>query len=231
MGEAMDGEPTNELGAGGGREVERLAFFSDAVMAIAMTLLVVELRIPEALTPTATDAELRAALAELGQSFLSVFLSFMVISVWWVGHNRLFRSLAAGDGAIVALNFAFLAAVAFLPFPTRLIGGWVNLPSAVMLYAATNVVAGGSLFAMRWRADRRGLLDVEPALERRRRLAISAVAPLGFAISIPVALVDATLAALSWLLFIPAVVVIRLWFTRAERREAAAAAAVEADGS
>lgn len=210
------------------RGLERLVLFSDAVMAIAMTLLVVDLRVPETLGPTATDAELRAAIADLGQSFLGVGLSFMVIAVWWVGHNRLFRALRTGDGPIVALNFVFLAAVAFLPFPTNLIGRWVNLSAAVVLYAVTNLVAGGALFVMRWHADRSGLLAREPALERRRRLAISSVAPIGFAASIPIALVDASLAALSWLLFVPAVVGIRAWFAREERRDAATAAAAAA---
>jgi uncharacterized membrane protein len=210
-----------ELGAGGEREVERLIFFSDAVMAIAMTLLVVDLRLPETLTQTATDAELRAVLADLGPRFLSVALSFMVIAVWWNGHHRLFRTLERSDGRIVLLNFIFLAAIAFLPFPTNLIGRFVNLPTAVALYAATNLVAGSALLAMRWHADRRGFIPLEPPLERRRRLVMASLAPIFFAATIPLAFVDATLAALSWILLVPAVIAVRWWFARAERREAA----------
>jgi uncharacterized membrane protein len=211
----MSQERPPDLGAGGGREVERLIYFSDAVMAIAMTLLVVDLRLPETLTQAATDADLRAVLADLGPRFLSVALSFMVIAVWWNGHHRLFRTLERSDGRIVLLNFVFLAAIAFLPFPTNLIGRFVNLPTAVALYAATNLVAGSALLAMRWHADRRGFIPLEPPLERRRRLAMASLAPIGFALTIPLAFVNATLAALSWILLVPAVIAVRWWFARA----------------
>jgi uncharacterized membrane protein len=220
----VDREPASELGAGGAREVERLIYFSDAVMAIAMTLLVVDLRLPETLEVTATDVDLRVVLADLGPRFLSVALSFMVIAVWWNGHHRLFRTLARSDGRIVLMNFVFLAAIAFLPFPTNLIGRFVNLPTAVALYAATNLVAGAALLAMRWHADRRGFIPMEEPLERRRRLAMASLAPIGFALTIPLAFVDATLAALAWTLLVPAVFTVRWWFARAERLAAAAAA-------
>jgi len=222
-------ERASELGAGGGREVERLIFFSDAVMAIAITLLVIELRIPEALDETATDAELRSALEDLGQSFLSVLLSFTVIAVWWIGSNRLYRTLAHTDGLLLLLNFVFLGAIAFIPFPTTLIGRFVNLPSAVILYAATNFVAGSAILAMRWHADRRGFISVDPPLERRRRMITAALAPLVFALSIPIAAVDATMGALSWILIVPSALAVRWWFGRAMRRQAAAP--VDADGS
>src|SRR5664279_4890207 len=123
-----------DLGAGGGREVERLIFFSDAVMAIAMTLLVIDLKLPESLGAMTSDADLRAALDGLGPRFLSVLLSFAVIAIWWNGHNRIFRNLERADGALVVLNLVFLGAIAFLPFPTALIGRYVDRPSAVVLY-------------------------------------------------------------------------------------------------
>lgn len=227
----MSEDRAPELGAGGGREIERLIFFSDAVMAIAITLLVIDLRLPETLEQTATASDLRAALDALGPRFLSVGLSFMVIAVWWVGHNRLFRSLGRADGRLVLLNFAFLGAIAFLPFPTAVIGRFVNLSPAVVLYAATNVVAGTSLLLMRWHADRRGFIPAETPRERRLRLTMAAIAPVVFALSIPLALVDPMLAALSWLLMVPAAFTVRWWFGRAGRRrenhDATKAAAVE----
>lgn len=217
-GEAQPGAGDRPRDDAGGRSAERLVFFTDAVMAIAITLLVIDLRLPETISQAATDEQLRDALGGLFTSFLSVALSFMVIAVWWVGHDRLLRTLPRVDGRLVLLNFAFLGAVAFLPFPTTLIGRFVNLPTAVAIYALTNVAAGGSLLAMRWHADRSGYLDALPATERRRRLAIGAVAPAGFALSIPVALVDAELAALSWILFVPAGLALRWWFSRGQWR-------------
>ncbi|HYN49062.1 MAG TPA: TMEM175 family protein [Candidatus Nanopelagicales bacterium] len=226
----MSEDHAPELGAGGGREVERLIFFSDAVMAIAITLLVIDLRLPETLEQTATAADLRAALEGLGPRFLSVALSFMVIAVWWVGHNRLFRSLSRADGRLVLLNFVFLAAIVFLPFPTAVIGRFVDLSPAVILYAATNVVAGTALLLMRRHADRRGFIPAETAAERRLRLATASLAPIAFALSIPLALVDSTLATFAWLLMVPASFAVRWWFGRAARREAAVGDLAEAAG-
>ena len=213
----MKGENT-ELRAGGRHEIERLIYFSDAVMAIAMTLLVIDLRIPSSIDASATDAQLRTALADLGPRFLSFGISFAVIAVWWHGHHRLYRTLERTDGWVVVANFGFLGAIAFLPFPTSLIGRWVNLSTAVALYAATNLVAGGILLAMRWHAERRGFIEAQPPLERRRRMAMSALAPFGFALSIPLAFLHPAAVAVSWTLFLPAILAIRWRFNRLERR-------------
>ena len=66
---------------------ERLTLFSDAVMAIAITLLVIDLRVPE-LGPDPTEAALEAALRSLVPQLFAFFLSFVVIAVWWNGHRR-----------------------------------------------------------------------------------------------------------------------------------------------
>ena len=88
-------------------------FFSDAVFAIAITLLVIELSVPENLT---TDEQLRAALAALGPNLLSFFLSFAVTAVWWLSHHRLMRVVEHTNGMLVFLNFVLLGAIVFLPF-------------------------------------------------------------------------------------------------------------------
>lgn len=177
---------------------ERLTLFSDAVMAIAITLLVIDLRVPE-LGPDPTEAALEAALRSLVPQLFAFFLSFVVIAVWWNGHHRLFAELRAGDVWILVLNFVFLAAVAFLPFPTAVLGRYSNLASAVMLYAATNVVIGSAAFAMWWHADRTGLLTSRLGPDEvRLRLGRSLIAPVVFGLSIPIALVDPTLATWSW---------------------------------
>ena len=199
-------------GAPGSRtfDPERLTLFSDAVMAIAITLLVIDLRVPE-LGPDPTEAALEAALRSLVPQLFAFVLSFVVIAVWWNGHHRLFAELRAGDVWILVLNFMFLAAVAFLPFPTAVLGRYSNLASAVMLYAATNVVIGSAAFAMWWHADRAGLLS--PRLgpdEVRLRLGRSLIAPIVFGLSIAIALVDPTLATWSWNLVWIALIVWRV---------------------
>jgi TMEM175 potassium channel family protein len=225
-GPSNDPNATPEAALGRTRhfDPERLSFFSDAVMAIAITLLVVDLRVPE-LGPKPTDAALQAALRELVPGFFAFFLSFAVIAVWWNGHHRLFGALRIGDGRILLLNFVFLASVAFLPFPTAILGRYSDLTSAVMLYAATNVVIGLASYALWWHAHRARLLG--PRLDEeeiQRRIGYGTIAPLVFGLSIPIALVDPTLATWSWNLVWIALVVWRAVRRRRHGRGPAAPA-------
>ena len=195
-------------------DVERLVFFSDAVFAIAITLLVIELGVPERL---ADDAALRDALIDLLPSLFSFFLSFAVIALWWISHHRLLRLIDRTHPALVALNFVLLASIAFLPFASGVLGHHGDLPTAVQLYAATNAVAALSLVGMRVLAQRLGLLDdgADLAAFRRRSLSTLATAAV-FVLSIPLAAVSPSLATWSWaLVFV--VVLVRGWDERRRR--------------
>jgi uncharacterized membrane protein len=197
-------------------DVERLVFFSDAVFAIAITLLVIELGVPERL---ASDEQLREALADLAPSFFSFFLSFAVTALWWLSHHRVLRLVERTSGALVALNFLLLAAVAFLPFSSGVLGHHGDLSTAVILYAATNTVAVAALVGIRLLVVRRGLLRADVDLVAfRRRTAFAAGNLAVFVASVPVALASPTLATWSWaLVFVLAVVRIRLERRRGPR--------------
>lgn len=201
-------------------DIERLVFFSDAVFAIAITLLVIELSVPADLT---TDAELRAALAALGPNLFSFFLTFAVTALWWLSHHRLMRVLEHPHGALVVLNFVLLGAVAFLPFASGVLGHHGDLPTAVILYAATNVVASGSIVLMRLAARRLRLLrdGLDMAAFDRQTWYAFATGAL-FAISIPIAVVSPDAARLSWNLVL-VVVLVRSWDQRRRTRLVAAA--------
>ena len=109
-------------------------FFSDAVFAIAITLLAIELRLPE-LPYGQTDASFLAVLGDLGPSIFAFVISFVVIAAFWVGHYRTFRYIVDADGRLVAINFGLLFCIAILPFPTSIIAREGDLPSAVIIYA------------------------------------------------------------------------------------------------
>ncbi len=179
------------------RDLDRLVFFSDAVMAIAITLLVIDLRLP-ALPPITTEAELRSALADLAPRVFSFVLSFAVIGLWWSTHHRFFGSVVRLDTTLLVLNLAFLGAIAFLPFPTSVLGSTL-LPTSVAIYAATNAVIGYLIATMRAIAERHALLDpTVPLDEYRRRTTRTLIAPSVFAASIPLAYVNPVVAAWSW---------------------------------
>jgi uncharacterized membrane protein len=179
--------------------LERIVFFSDAVFAIAITLLAIEVRLPD-LPPGQTDASFLGALAAVGPSFFAFVLSFVVIASFWVGHYRTFRYVVDADGRLVAINFAFLFCIAILPFPTSIIAHEGNLASAAAIYAIFGF-ATGALSTVLWvypaRIAHLTAPSVTPEIARYVTYR-AAVIPAVFAVSIPVALVAPPLAWLLW---------------------------------
>src|SRR5690606_8165786 len=104
---------------------ERLVFFSDAVFAIAITLLVLEIEVPH-LHPGASPSEYWEALGELVPSFLAFLLSFMVIGRFWLSHHQIFGRVAHFDVRLVWPNMLYLLAIAFMPFTTAFMAAGRN---------------------------------------------------------------------------------------------------------
>jgi len=129
--------PPRERDAG----LERLTFLVDGVYAIAMTLLAVELRLPEA----AAHAEGRALLDALLAAWprvLGFATSFTVIALFWSGHHRIVRVFRRADGVLVWLSLLHLGGIAFLPFPTAVAGEHPGDAVAAGFYFATLLAVG-----------------------------------------------------------------------------------------
>ena len=183
-------------------EFDRVAFFSDAVFAIAMTLLVVGIGIPRA----HGSQSIGDALSDKSTEIFSFFLSFLVIGLYWLSHHRFFSKLAAVDVRFMKLNLVYLAAIAFMPFPTALVGTYGDSEAVVIvLYAITLGIASLLDAVLFWHAQQAGLLRTRLSDRALRNYLVAAVAPaVVFALSIPIAMLDAELALLSWLLIFPA---------------------------
>jgi uncharacterized membrane protein len=97
--------------------LERMMFFSDAVFAIAITLLVIEIEVPQ-LPHGASNSEHLAALANLTPHFIGYVISFAVIGVFWTGHHRAFSLALHFAPGLYLPNLALLGAIAFMPFST-----------------------------------------------------------------------------------------------------------------
>ena len=120
--------------------LERLIFFSDAVFAIAITLLIIEVRPPQ-LPLTARDSDHLAALAGLIPNFLAFFISFAVIGAFWAGHHREFSLARHWSPRLLAPNMALLCAIAFMPFATAYMGTNMGQRVPTMLYDVVLLVA------------------------------------------------------------------------------------------
>jgi uncharacterized membrane protein len=167
------------------RDRDRILNLSDGVFAIAITLLVLDIRVPD--IPEGT--ELPAALLSLWPKYLGYILSFVVISSLWIVHHSIFRGIKANDRTLLYLNFLFLMLVAFVLFPTSLLGEYGNQQLPVAIYAVTLAVGRLLLTAIHWYSTRNArLLDEarDPAEVRFfliRGLALPAVFLLPIAVS------------------------------------------------
>jgi uncharacterized membrane protein len=99
----------------------RVEAFSDGVFAIAITLLILEIKVPDA-----ADGRLAHELLDAWPSFASYAVSFLTIGIIWVNHHAIFRYVAHVDRVVLFLNLGLLATVSFLPFPTALLARYVR---------------------------------------------------------------------------------------------------------
>ena len=189
--------------------LDRLVFFSDAVFAIAITLLALEIRLPEG--DFAEDAALGQALFAMSDAYLAFAISFWVIASFWIGHHRMFLHIRRYDDRLLLLNFVLLMLIAFVPFPTTLISDYDNR-TATIVYAATMVAIGLTMILITVYASGPGKLTdaPPPALWRQRGVTRSLAVVLVFGLSIGIAFIDPDWAMYSWLLLIP----ISIWRRR-----------------
>jgi uncharacterized membrane protein len=181
-------------------EFDRVVNFSDAVFAIAMTLLVVGIGIPS-VAPSGFEQALDDKIPEI----VSFFVSFVVIGYYWLAHHRFFSQLVALEQGIIMLNLVYLAAIAFMPFPTALVGKYENFSITVIIYAITLATASLLDASMYARAYQQHLFRrAIPAEVFRYGMVASLVPVVAFVVSIPIAFADPTLALMSWLIVFPA---------------------------
>jgi uncharacterized membrane protein len=173
-------------------EFSRIVAFSDGVFAIAITLLVLQLEVPDRID------DLNRVLFDQRQDLLAYVISFAVIGRFWIVHHRFFASVTGFDGRLLALNLFYLGWIALLPFSSDVLGDHGGDAAAIVLYAInlSGVTLVGLLMAID--ARRAGLsrvTDAEARDWRRRALTTAAV----FLASIPVAVVAPHVAPFLWL--------------------------------
>jgi uncharacterized membrane protein len=151
---------------GGPVEAGRVLAFSDAIFAIAITLLTINLEVRPGLHGAAFISALHQLLPALG----AYALSFLILGQLWLAHHRIFGVIARVDYTVLRMNLLFLGLIAIMPFPVRLLSDYSNRPLAVAIYAVT-FIAAMALQLVVWmdvtRPGRRDLLS-EPVPDQVR---------------------------------------------------------------
>lgn len=178
----------------------RLLSFSDNVYAFAITLLVLQLKLPK--EQLATEADLVAYLTDrMSPDVVGYFLGFAVIGLFWTMHNRHFLLIDRQNPILRVSNLVHLFTIAVLPFSTLVLSTYPAFVAPTVLYALSAVVASTTLAGVWWYAslDHRLVTPDAPDRELHRLRMRSLVTPVGFLVSVPVALASPVVARLVWL--------------------------------
>jgi uncharacterized membrane protein len=198
---------------GGPVDADRVLAFSDAVFAIAITLLTLELEVRPGLHGSAFTRDLRDLLPSLG----AYTLSYIILGQLWLTHHRIFSVIARVDHSILIGNLAFLGLIAIMPFPVRLLSDYHDRPLAVAVYALT-FIAAMLLQGLLWRyvtaPERRQLLR-EPVPDEVRHGFTRTISGtlLGFGAVVPLVMFAPRFAALIWLVMLLVQLVVA-WLNR-----------------
>lgn len=167
----------------------RIEAFSDGVFAVAITLLVLNLQVPQ-IAASVVSRELVPKLFELWPKLLIYALSFVIVGIYWVAHHNTFHYIKRSDRNLLWLNILLLMCIVFLPFPTALLGQYPEQRVSVIIYAGTLVITGLVLQLLWWYATSRCRLvdrNIDPRLVQRatRR---NLTAPLIYLLAIGISL-------------------------------------------
>jgi uncharacterized membrane protein len=175
-------------------DLGRIMAFTDGVMAVAITLLVLNLEVP-----TVPKDELGEAIVDLIPSVIAYLLAFALVGRFWIIHHRLFETLRAFDARLMTLNLAFLSLIALVPFATDLFDRYTQEPLGVAVLGGTLGLAALSHWLAAAYTYRHGFVH-----ERHRAASESFARPVGlgftllFLLSVPVAFLSPLAATLMW---------------------------------
>jgi uncharacterized membrane protein len=171
----------------------RAEAFSDGVLAIAITLLVLEIRVPD----VPKGGSLGHELVQLWPKYLVFAVSFVTIGIMWVNHHALFQGIATVDRRLLFINLLLLMSISFVPFPTAVLGDYLRNSdsghAAAALYGANMLLVGIGFLGV-WR-----YLLVHPELREphlddaavRQALSRTIIGPAAYTTAIVVSLLSA----------------------------------------
>jgi len=214
---------TNHVPTGPGEDqpgVERLLALSDGVVAIALTLLVLQLNVPSPARHADPNSasELATQLGKGADELISYVISFYVIAQFWLVHHRVFRQIAGQREGLAWWNFAFLFTITLMPFTSDLLGKYPENPLAVDIFAVNLLAASLTTQLTIVYGRRKDLLTTETnAREARAERARMVGSVFVIVLSIGIAWVNTDAAKYCWLLLAVAPRVADRWSGRRVR--------------
>ncbi len=176
------------------KNLQRLLSFSDGVIAIAITILVLRIDLPI----TLDKSTLMPTLVQLLPQLEMYVISFIVIAYYWMGHHNIFMHMSRVDGPLMWLNILFLMMVCLLPLSTDLVGTYQSVLTMTIYFS--NLCLSGILQAAIWFYGRRlGFIDCDPRFVRFMAAKVI-TAPLLFLAAIPIARWNLSVSANMWVL-------------------------------
>lgn len=152
-----------------GQNLERLAALSDGIFAVAMTLLVLDLRVPVS-GAIHTEGALWDALVKLSPSLITYFMSFLTLGIFWVGQQTQLNHFARSDRHLAWIHLGFLLAVSLTPFSTALLAAFITYRIALVVYWLNILLLGAVLFGSLRYASRAGFVKDDMTVEMRSAL-------------------------------------------------------------
>lgn len=177
-----------------GLSFERVVFFSDAVFAIVITLLVLEIKTPHLEEPS--EGALNHALLQLLPRIIGFIISFLIVGLMWIEHHRIFRYIVSYDGGLLWRNLLLLLFVSFVPFPTALFSENYWSRTAFILYTASFAAVGlMKLWVWVYASGKGNLIEADTDAYIVQRISRRSLAvPLACGIAIILSLINVRLA-------------------------------------
>jgi uncharacterized membrane protein len=180
------------------RDVSRIRAFADGVIAVAITLLVLNIEVPD--LPKAREDQLGEELVDLIPSLGAYALSFGLVGRYWVVHHRLFEDLRSFDGLLMALNLGFLALIGLVPFSSNLFDNYHGDPIAAAVLAGTLGLAALTNMLMVRHIDAQGFWGPDARRPPEPFAGATSIAiSAAFFLSIPLAFLSIPLMLVVWL--------------------------------
>lgn len=166
-----------------GRSLERLAALSDGVFAFAMTLLVLDLKVPS-VSEVHSNAQLWHALGALAPRIVTYVMSFLTLGIFWLAQQAQLHHCRQSDKRLTWIHILYLLVVATMPFSTALLSEFIEYPAAILCYWLVLLLLGLALLASIRYAEYADLINRDdtaphPSIHQRRILIFQAVYLLG----------------------------------------------------